>query len=132
MLASGLIDGATTALLESEPPDLAIPPAGIRSTVEVTRYDEDSLDIAVSAASSGMLVISEAYERGWKAAIDGQRVPIIPANGWMQAIAIPAGDHQVTLRYEPLSLVAGLWISALTALALTAGSIWSLAGRRDG
>ncbi len=132
MLASGLIDGATTALLESGPPDLAVPPAGIQSTAEVTRYDEDSLDIAVSAASSGMLVISEAYERGWKAAIDGQRVPIIPANGWMQAIAIPAGDHQVTLRYEPLSLVAGLWISALTALALTAGSIWSLAGRRDG
>ncbi len=61
--------------------------------------------------------------------MDGQAAPVLRANGKHRAVPVPAGRHEVVLRYEPPGLGLGV---ALTALALLASAVaWIVAGRRD-
>jgi len=77
------------------------------------------MTISVNASAPGLLVISEVYSSGWRAYVDGDRVEITPTDHVLRGVPIPAGEHDVKLRYEPTSLRIGLVISALsTALVL--------------
>ncbi len=38
--------------------------------------------------------------------------PVLRANGKHRAVAVPAGKHEVVLRYEPPGLAAGIGLSA--------------------
>jgi uncharacterized membrane protein YfhO len=57
--------------------------------------------------------------------VDGRAVPVYPANGLFQAIAVPAGVHRVRWVYFPSSLIAGgivtlLGVAGLVGAAFTA------------
>jgi mannosyltransferase len=54
-------------------------------------------------------------ELSWLGAtVDGRRAALLPANVALQALWLPAGAHQVELRYLPLEVYAGLVISLVT------------------
>jgi hypothetical protein len=72
------------------------------------RYESDS-------DGPGWLVVRSSFARGWRATIDGQPAALLRADGRHRAVAIPAGRHTVTLRYEPPWLWPGV---ALTLFAL--------------
>jgi hypothetical protein len=83
----------------------------------------------VEADGASYLVSRASYARGWTARVDGQVAPVLRANGKHRAVPVPAGRHEVVLRYEPPGLGPGV---ALTALALLACAVaWIVAGRRD-
>jgi uncharacterized membrane protein YfhO len=46
------------------------------------------------------------------------------------AVEVPAGRHDVELRYRPRGQRAGLVISSLTALGLLAAVVWERRRRR--
>jgi hypothetical protein len=58
------------------------------------------------------------YYDGWRAAIDGKRVPLIRANAAFFAVFLPAGKHLVRFSYFPNSLLAGAVVSILFLLSL--------------
>ncbi len=70
----------------------------------------------------GLLVERENFARGWKAEVDGQEAPVLRANGKHRAVPVPAGEHQVVLRYEAPGLRAGFSLS-LVSLAVTAALV---------
>jgi uncharacterized membrane protein YfhO len=47
--------------------------------------------------------------------VDGRPAPILSADGYLRAVALPAGSHRVVFRYRPVSFYAG---AALSLLAL--------------
>jgi hypothetical protein len=118
LLAGGAIDPYQTALVEGSPPATGIPPAGAMESAQVVSYQPDALAIAVDAAAPGLLVVSEVYASGWRAFVDGAEVPILPTQHVLRGVPIPAGQHTVALRYDPLSLRAGIWISGIAAVAM--------------
>ena len=124
LLTSGQVDPRRTALVEGTPPPVAQPGAGSAETVRVTRYDPERIEIAASAAAPGVLVVSEVYESGWRAYVDGEQVEILPTHHVLRGVPIPAGEHTVELRYEPPSLRWGLAISALATVAMLAAFAW--------
>jgi uncharacterized membrane protein YfhO len=65
-----------------------------------------------------LLVLTDIYYPGWKAFLDGRRVPLERVNYLLRGVAVPAGEHRVELRYEPTSFRLGWMISLATALAL--------------
>jgi hypothetical protein len=79
---------------------------------------------------TGWIVVSEQRWSGWRASIDGERVPIEPANIAFLGIHVPRGSHVVDLRYWPQSFVIGRAISAATLLALIACAIWRVGRAR--
>ena len=84
-----------------------------RGTIE-TRRDGTGLHLAATMESDGWVVISETAWDGWRATIDGRDAPLHIANDAFLALQIPAGRHDVRLRYLPRSFVIGATITALT------------------
>jgi hypothetical protein len=78
----------------------------------------------VDAPAAGYAVFSEAYYPERHAYVDGREVPIWRTNLAFLSLPVPAGRHEIEIRYVPTSLYAGLATSAITV------AIWSGAGWR--
>lgn len=76
--------------------------------------------IITSANMNGWLFLSQTWDEGWRAEVDGEPAEIYRANGPFMAIPLTGGDHEVHLRYRPAGLMAGLTVSGLTVVALMA------------
>jgi hypothetical protein len=133
LLTSGMVDPYQTALVEGTPPETAIPDGSAIESARVTAYDPDRVTITTRAAAPGLLVVSEVYESGWRAYVDGDEVEILPTHHALRGVPLPAGEHTVELHYDPLSLRLGLWISGVAAAAMTISFVaagWSWLSRR--
>lgn len=58
---------------------------------------EEAITIPVG---SHFEVISETFDPGWKAYIDGRRVPVYRADYIFQGVVVPAGQHSLEMRYN--------------------------------
>jgi hypothetical protein len=133
LLTRRVIDPYQTALVEGPLPATAVPDQAAAESARITAYEPDRMTIATQAAAPGMLVVSEVYESGWRAYVDGAEVEILPTHHALRGIPIPSGEHTVEMHYDPLSLRLGLWISGIATAAMVvvfviAGWSW-LSGR---
>jgi len=112
-----------TVVLESDEslPSPALPAEG-RSTATIVNETPQQLEISVTAAADGYLVLLDTFYPGWEARIGGQPAPIYRANYVSRAVFVPAGQHQIELVYRPLSFRVGrgLALLALLGIAVTA------------
>jgi Bacterial membrane protein YfhO len=76
--------------------------------------------------AAGWIVISESAWPGWRAYVDGRRVNTHVANHAFMAVYVPAGKHEVRMKYWPESFVIGRAITLGTLAVLMA---LALAGR---
>jgi hypothetical protein len=63
----------------------------------------------------GLVVVGDAYYRGWRAAVDGRRAPIQEFESGIRAIRAGSGHHRIEFQYRPSSVYAG---AVLTAIGL--------------
>lgn len=92
-------------------------------------YENDRLVAICSARERSMAVFVEQYDRGWRATLDGQTVPILRANLIMRALPIDAGTHRIVFEYHTPGLALGACLSLLCLLLLAV--LW-VAGRPQG
>jgi len=95
---------------------------------QVTSVSErsNSADLHVQSSGDALLVISITRHKYWNATIDGHAAALLPANIAYQALRVPAGAHDVRLRYDnPLvrwfgivSLLSLIFVIALAAVTL--------------
>jgi hypothetical protein len=99
--------------------------------VQITRRQIQAhrLEAEVACATNAMIVIAQCYYPAWKAYVDGHHVPLWRANHAYQALEVPAGVHQLLLRYEDANFRLGTAISLAT---LTVLSLAWLLGRSRG
>lgn len=94
-------------------------PAGPRAQFESAKIAEwSSSRFAIDAHlnAPGYLVIHDLWYPGWTASVNGQKLPVVNANWAFRAVALPAGQHRVVLKYQPPGWSQGLLISALTVV----------------
>jgi uncharacterized membrane protein YfhO len=84
----------------------------------VTDDEADRLAIHTGTATAGLLVLSEVAYPAWSAYVDGHPTHLYVADGALRAVAVPAGEHDVELRFESNALGVGLVISSLASLLL--------------
>ncbi|HYI15684.1 MAG TPA: YfhO family protein [Thermomicrobiales bacterium] len=118
LLADGKVDPLRTALLETTPPELAPATDPAADQVTMTTESPDRLELTTSSDAPGLLMLSESYDPGWHAYVDGSPVDVLVADHLLRAVPLPAGEHVVELRYEPRSLQIGVAISTVTALVV--------------
>ncbi len=72
------------------------------ASIVMTSYAPDILEYKSNSQQTNLAVFSEVYyPHGWKAYIDGQRVPISRADWILRAIVVPAGEHQIKFVFDP-------------------------------
>jgi hypothetical protein len=88
-----------------------------QGTARVVERRLDRLWIDVEARGGpGFLVVSESWSPGWWARLDGGLVPIWRTNAVLRGIAVPEGRHRIYMRYLPIDLKHGLFLSMGCAL----------------
>jgi hypothetical protein len=115
-----------TALLETPPepwPDRGA--GGPAGKVRVLQEGTDILDLEVEAPRATVLLVTDAFSRGWQArslaAGAPTRYQVLPANLALRAVPLPAGRHRLRLEYAPAGFRAGRVISMLALLAWMSG-----------
>jgi len=92
-------------------------PCGTPDRVELIEHAADRLAIRADLACDGTVILSDTFYPGWRARVDHRPAEIAAANGAMRAVAVPRGNHTVTMRYRPASVYLG---AALTLLGIGA------------
>jgi hypothetical protein len=122
-------DPATAVVVEGDPglePVLGTAP-GTASYREVRPED---VRVSVRADGPSVVVVRNTWERGWRATVDGERAPLLRADSFLQAVPVPAGDHEVRLVYHEPTIGWGLLGSGLAWTGLVAALLVSIAGER--
>ncbi|CAA9270855.1 MAG: hypothetical protein AVDCRST_MAG77-3200 [uncultured Chloroflexi bacterium] len=69
------------------------------------------IDVTCGLSAAGTLTVRENNWSGWRASVDGEAAPLLPGT-WLQ-VALPAGQHRVGMRYEPLDVTIGVMLFAI-------------------
>lgn len=98
--------------------------------IELTRYAPNELRYLYSAESERTAVFSEIYyPRGWKAFLeDGTEIPIFRADWTLRAARLPAGEHELTMRFDPESYTIGAGVSRSCSAVLILFLLLAVAG----
>ncbi|MBA2247743.1 MAG: YfhO family protein, partial [Chloroflexia bacterium] len=136
LLADGSIDSHFVAFVDGPIPPVTVPPEQNRQAsvpgeqVVVTASAPESLTLQATAVTDGLLVVSASYANGWNAYVDGERVELLRTNHALQGVSLPAGEHEVELRYEPAELTTGLRITGVASVAMLGIWSWALVDHR--
>ncbi len=109
-------DPLETALVEADPGPLM--GVGETGTVHFTRHDLNQLTLEVDANGPTLLVLSEGYDPGWCAWVDGVEQPVLRVNHAFRGVQIAAGQHRVEMVFIDRSLRVGLGISLVAAVLI--------------
>ena len=85
----------------TEPPAAGRYPGSAGATLRWRRDDPDRLELDVDAPAAAFVVVADAWLPGWSVVVDGACVPLFRVDHLLRGVAVPAGGHRVTMRYEP-------------------------------
>ncbi len=103
-------DPATTAVVEKNLPEQITAAEGARA--EVAEIKSNKITVNASTPSTALMVLSEVYyPAGWNAYIDGKKTEIFKTNYVLRSVIVPAGDHEIEFRFEPVMYDLGWKLS---------------------
>ena len=134
-LVSGRADPQRVALLE-RPPAVRLNGTGDRAGDRVERLAYDPADGLISlrthSAGPRLLVVSENYQSNWSVWVDGQEAEMLRVNYVWKGVALPAGEHEVELRYFSRVLAwsrGAVLVGLVVVVGVVVGALRR--GRRD-
>lgn len=96
--------------------------------IKLTSYHPDTLKYEYSAGNNVFAVFSEIYyDKGWKAYVDDEEVPIIRTDYLLRGLSLPGGNHKVEFVFAPNSMRISNIISLIASITLVLGlgfAIW--------
>ena len=133
---SGHFDPARTVILEEKPePAPRVPAPAEGGKARIVDATTDSLEIQVDLSSPAILLITDGYNKDWRAqSLAGSvqsRYKVMPANYVLMAIPLSAGHHHFRLAYAPRAFRVGTWISLASLMAFLSGVALLLWRRRE-
>jgi len=112
-------DPRHTVLLRGAAPDLGACGSSA-DDIQMPQHLSNYVRIQVHLGCRGMVILTDPYFPGWRAYVDGKRVPILEAYGGVRGVVVEAGDHLVEMRYRPWSVLLG-GLMTLAAALITLG-----------
>lgn len=115
--ALALVEGATL------PEALACQQGEAVGDATISQAAPQRLLIRAVADRESLLVQTDTWYPGWTATVDGQPAPIYRTDFLFRGVLVPAGAHEVELRYAPPRIHAALMVAPLATLALILGAL---------
>ena len=82
-------------------------------------YAPNELHYRYSSPAEKTVVFSEIYyPDGWTATVDGQPLELFRADWILRAANLPAGDHEIVMRFAPKIYSMGAAVSKASSLVL--------------
>src|SRR5690606_16152837 len=96
--------------------------------IKLVSYHPDTLTYEYTSPTDAFAVFSEVfYDKGWKAYIDGDEVPIVRADYILRALQVPGGNHTITFIFAPKTMQISSIVSLIASIILVLGlgfAIW--------
>lgn len=115
-------DFAQLVVLEREPE--IVPQEGTGSATIVS-YAPNRVVIQTDSPARKLLFLSDAYDPGWTAQVDGAPAPLYRADYAFRAVPVPAGQHEVIMVYVPRGWMWGRYLALAAAVILMVGLLKS-------
>jgi hypothetical protein len=114
-------DPRHTALLTDPAPEGIGECGSNYDDIQMPMHLPNYVQIRAGMQCQGMVILTDSSFPGWRAYVDGKRVPLLEAYGSVRGVVVPAGDHLVEMHYRPWSvLLGGLMTVCAAAIALIA------------
>ena len=129
--ANSAVDGSTDRLSDDsvDSSDGLFVSAPAADFIQMTSYAPNELRYHYSAATARTAIFSEVYyPDGWTATVDGAPLDLFRANWIFRAANLPAGEHDIVMRFEPKIYTVSEKASRASSLALFVLLALSLAG----
>ncbi|MCM2315179.1 MAG: YfhO family protein [Thermoanaerobaculia bacterium] len=98
-----------------------LPVAAGGDTFEVRDSKPGRIALTSDTRSGALVATSLPSPEGWRASVaGGEQLSPVVVNGAFFGFVVPAGRHDVTLRFVPPGFLEGLWIGAFAALVCAA------------
>ncbi len=102
-------------------------PSNSLGTIRLDSYKPNELIYSFNSSKDELVVFSEIWtSKGWTLWIDGKESPLIRADYILRAAVIPAGNHEIMMRYEPKIWKVGNTIQFISSLILILGLIGAI------
>ncbi|MBS1904083.1 MAG: YfhO family protein [Bacteroidetes bacterium] len=92
-------------------------------SVQIAKYENETIEMKTSSAKNRLLFMSEVWYPAWEATVDGKPLPIYKADWAFRALAVPAGQHTITLTYHDSRFENGRMISLATNIIAILGLV---------
>jgi len=102
-------------------------PSPAEGTIQLVDYKPNQLTYNFDSSKDELVVFSEIWtQKGWTMKIDGVESPLFRADYILRSAIIPAGQHEIVMRYEPKIWKLGNTIQFITSFILVAGLIMAI------
>jgi hypothetical protein len=92
-------------------------------SADVLEYRPGNVKLCVTADAPATLRVAEKWDVDWKASVDGSPVEVKRIDYLCQGVDIPAGKHEVVLRYSPSKLFFYMQCSGYLILFFSLGAL---------
>ena len=125
----GSVDLRHQAVIGKDMSAVTAVPADTTDSIVMTSYAPNELRYHYSASADRLAVFSEIYyPNGWKAQVDGAPVDVLRADWTLRAAQLPAGEHDLVMRFDPDSYRIGANVSRASSITLIILLILSVVG----
>ncbi len=111
------INPMTMSVIDAPAADI---PGVCDGTAEIVCDTPHEVTVSTASATPAVLVLADTWYPRWRAEVNGSPAPVRVANGWMRAVALPAGENTVRFFYDDSDVVLGMWTSLAATLCAIA------------
>lgn len=98
-LYSNAFDPTRQAIVEGSPA-VSSAPTKSEDVIDITSYRPGVIAASARFHEGHFVVVSDMFQSGWKASVDGTEVPLYRTDYILQGLNVPAGNHTITLQYR--------------------------------
>lgn len=105
-------------------------PEAARGRVTIVAETPSEVTLSVSMETPGLVVLTDTWDKGWRAQLGGAPVPILIANHALRGVVVPQGSWILKMTYQPSSFPTGLALFVVGMVALVALIVGEIRCRR--
>ncbi len=98
---------------------------GARGNLRWSRPAPARIQIEADLTDGGWVLVSESYDPGWQALVDGSRAPTYPCDLALLCVQLPTGAHRVKFVFAPRTWPMAVALSCAGLLGSFAILLWS-------